>query len=249
MRPLVCLLAISMICVATENALAQGHFPPDSLRNTQVIPRSTPVSNVVGTMRNFTSALGVRCQYCHVGREGMPLDSFDFASDQMRNKLVAREMMRMVGEINKRLDTLPERPVAGVTVTCMTCHHGISRPVSLAARLADTTLAVGAEAAIRDYRALRAQYYGRDSYDFGESSLNIAAFRTARAGHHDDALALLLLNESFFPASSGLSVFRGNILLMKGDTSAAAASFREALRRDPLNQEARGRLKDVGRAP
>ena len=51
-------------------------------------------------MRNFTSALGVRCQFCHVGQEGQPLAPFDFASDQKRNKLVARQMLRMVAEIN-----------------------------------------------------------------------------------------------------------------------------------------------------
>ena len=81
-----------------------------SLRNVQVIPPSTPVVEVVGAMRNFASALGVRCQHCHVGEEGAPLSSFDLASDARRNKLVARQMMRMVAGINRRLDTIPERP-------------------------------------------------------------------------------------------------------------------------------------------
>lgn len=43
--------------------------------------------------------------------------------------------------------------------------------------------------------------------------------------------------------------FRGNIKLMKGDTTAAEAAFREALRRDPANGEARGRLRAIGRQP
>jgi len=34
---------------------------------------------------------------------------------------------------------------------------------------------------------------------------------------------------------------------MRADTTAAAAAFREALRRDPANDEARGRLRDIGR--
>ena len=88
---------------STASGQVQGKFPPDSLINTQVIPKSTPVMDVVGTMRNFTSALGVRCQFCHVGSEGQPLAQFDFASDQKRNKVVARQMMRMLAEINKRL--------------------------------------------------------------------------------------------------------------------------------------------------
>src|SRR5437868_1796735 len=92
-----------LVVPALAAAQAAGHFPPDSLVNTRVIPRHTPVIEVIGTMRNFAGGLGVRCQYCHVGREGMPLDSFDFASDDKRPKLVAREMMRMVEEINRRL--------------------------------------------------------------------------------------------------------------------------------------------------
>ena len=65
----------------------------------------------------------------------------------------------------------------------------------------------------------------------------------------DDALALLRLNEELYPNSSGMYVFRGNILLMKGDTMAAASAFREAVRRDTTNAEARGRLRAIGRAP
>jgi hypothetical protein len=230
-------------------AQAPGKWPPDSLINTKVIPHNTPVMQVVGTMRNFTSGLGVRCSFCHVGEEGKPLESYDFAVDKKRTKLVARQMMRMVEEINQRLDTIPERPTPGVTVTCATCHRGVSRPVPLSTQLVDATLAAGADSAIRLYQALRQRYYGRDAFDFGESSLNIAAFRVGREKKYDDALALLRLNESFFPNSSGMSVFRGNILLMKGDTSGAAGAWREALVRDSTNGEARGRLKEIGQKP
>jgi cytochrome c-type biogenesis protein CcmH/NrfG len=60
---------------------------------------------------------------------------------------------------------------------------------------------------------------------------------------------LLRLNEELFPGSSAMYVFRGNISLMQADTSAAEAAFREAIRRDPRNQEARGRLRDIGKSP
>ena len=89
------------------------YFPPDSLVNTKVIPHATPVIQVVGMMRNFTADLGVRCQFCHVGVEGQPLAEFDFAIDQKRTKLVARQMMFMVQEINRRVDSLPGRKFAG----------------------------------------------------------------------------------------------------------------------------------------
>lgn len=110
----------------------------------------------------------------------------------------------------------------------------------LATLIEATATSAGADSATRLYRALRERYYGRDAYDFGESSLNIAAFRLGRAGKFDQAL---------FPNSSAMYVFRGNITLMRGDTTAAAAAFREAIRRDPANDEARGRLRAIGEPP
>jgi hypothetical protein len=224
-------------------------FPPDSLVNVKVIPRGTPVIQVIGTMRNFTSFLGVRCQYCHVGEEGLPLTDFDFASDEKRTKLVARQMMRMVEEINRRLDTIPGRAAQGLLVTCGTCHRGVSRPVPLSTLIEEVAGSAGADSAVRAYRALRARYYGSDAYNFGEPSLNIAAFRLGRAGRFAEAFALLGLNEELFPESSGMYVFRGNISLMRGDTASAARAYREAIRRDPENEEAKGRLRNIGQQP
>ena len=245
-------LVIALCTAAASQLAAQppGKFPPDSLVNVKVIPKTTPVIEVIGMMRNFAGNLGVRCQFCHVGEEGMPLGRFDFAKDEKRPKLVARQMMRMVEEINRRVDTLPhgtDHEHEAVTVTCATCHRGVSQPVPLFQLLLDATLAAGADSAIRIYRGLRQRYYGRDAYDFGEGSLNIAAFRVGRASKFDDAFAILRLNEGLFPNSSGMSVFRGNISLMKGDTAGAATAFREAVRRDSTNMEARGRLRDIGR--
>jgi cytochrome c-type biogenesis protein CcmH/NrfG len=71
----------------------------------------------------------------------------------------------------------------------------------------------------------------------------------ARAGKIDDALAVLRLNERLYPNTAALSIVRGNIALMRADTAAAATAFREAIRRDPKNDEARGRLRDIHQAP
>jgi hypothetical protein len=217
--------------------------------NVQVFPKTTPVIQVVGAMRNFAGGLGVRCQFCHVGEEGMPLERFDFASDEKRTKLVARQMMRMLQEINRRLDTIPGRTTSGLEVSCATCHRGVSRPVPLNILIADAAIATGADSAIRAYRALRQRYYGRDAYDFSEFSLNSAALRVGRASRYEDAFALLRLNEEIFPASSSTHLFRGNINLLRGDTTAAVVAFREAIRRDSTNMEARGRLRDIGQRP
>ncbi|HEY6093063.1 MAG TPA: c-type cytochrome [Gemmatimonadales bacterium] len=255
-RPVV--LAIGLLAAgaapAVLRAQAPGHFPPDSLVNVKVIPKNTPVIQVVGMMRNFAGALGVRCQFCHVGQEGQPLSSFDFAKDDKRTKLTARQMMRMVEEINRRIDTLPHDHDAmhdTVRVTCNTCHRGVNRPVPLEQLIMETAQMSGADSAARAYRALRDRYFGRAAYDFGEPTLDIAAFRLARAGKFDEAFAILKLNEDQFPSSSNAETFRGNINLMKGDTTAAIAAFREAVKRDSTNGEAQGRLRALtgGGAP
>src|SRR3989441_27060 len=187
MKPL--MIAAGLLLVATElPAQAPGHWPPDSLINVKVIPKNTPVMQVVGMMRNFAGGLGVRCQFCHVGQEGQPLSSFDFAKDEKRTKLTARQMMRMVEEINRRLDTLPEHAqmTSHVEVSCNTCHRGVSRPMSLEQLIQETAQTSGADSATRGYRALRDRYYGRAAYDFGEPTLDVAAFRLARAGKFDE---------------------------------------------------------------
>jgi len=244
-------IVAALAAPAVLSSQAPGRWPPDSLINVKIIPKNTPVIQVVGMMRNFAGALGVRCQFCHVGQEGMPLEQFDFAKDEKRTKLTARQMMRMVQEINRRLDTLPEheKMTSHVEVSCATCHRGVSRPMPLEQVLLETAQTAGADSASRLYRALRARYFGRAAYDFGEPSLNIAAFRLGRAGKYDEAFAILRLNEEQFPGSSNLAVFRGNITLMKGDTAGAIAAFREAVRRDSTNGEAQGRLRQLVRQP
>jgi hypothetical protein len=248
--PRFALVTIALVAAAGSlGAQVQGKFPPDSLVNTKVFPHNTPVTEVIGAMRNFSGALGVRCQFCHVGEEGKPLETFDFAKDEKRTKLVARQMMRMVQEINRRLDTLPERQANGLQVTCATCHRGLNKPVPLATVVSDAGMSFGADSAIRAYKALREKYYGRDAYDFSEMSLNNAALRLTRANKVDDALALLKLNEEQYPKSSSTYVARGNVYLIKGDTTSAAGAFREAIKRDPMNREAMGRLRDIGQKP
>ncbi len=239
-------LALAAVCLPAQ---APAKFPPDSLVNTKVIPKSTPVLQVIGTMRNFTFDLGVRCQFCHVGEEGQPLTQFNFVSDEKRTKLVARQMMLLVQEANRRIDTVPGHQPDDPQVTCATCHRGISKPMPLSAVIVAAASAGGADSGVKAYRALRQRYYGSGAYDFGEGQLNTAAFRLGRANKFDEAIALLRLNEEFYPNSSGMYVFRGNVLLMKADTAGAAAAYREAIKRDSTNNEARGRLRDIGRAP
>lgn len=116
--------------VAAHPAIAQGTFPPTSFKNLQVLPKTATAGDVVGTMKTFAGSLGVRCQFCHVGQEGMPLEQFDFASDEPAHKKTARAMMRLVQDINKQIDALLPPAAPGARVTCFTCHRGSQTPLS-----------------------------------------------------------------------------------------------------------------------
>jgi hypothetical protein len=238
--------ALAVVCVAAApQAAAQRRFPPESLINVKVFEKTTPVTTVIGTMRNFAGWLGVRCQYCHLGEEGKPLETFDFASDDKRTKRTARVMMRMVEEINRRLTEIPERPTAEVAVNCGTCHRGVPRPVPLIDVLAQALTAGGADSATAAYRGLRERFHGRAAYDFGDGTLNTFAGRLAREGRFDEALRMVQLNAEFFPAASSVALTRGEVLLARHDTTGAIAEYRRAVGMDG-NPQARQRLATLG---
>lgn len=228
--------------------LAQGRFPPDSLVNVKVFPKTMPVREVINTMRGFTGALGVRCDFCHVDtHQGEGLAAFNFPSDSLRTKRTARLMMLMVQRINdSTLANIPERPTPNVAVTCMTCHRGVSRPMPLDQLIGQDLAAGGVDSATAAYRALRQQYYGRASYDFGEMTLVGVAFPLIEQHKGDDALAMLRLNLEFFPNSAPTLAVMGDAYLSKADTSDAIQMYRQALAKDPEAREAQMRLRQLG---
>jgi photosynthetic reaction center cytochrome c subunit len=77
---------------------------PEKFENLQVLPKDISRPQLVQVMRGFTSALGVRCSFCHKhsGAES-DLSTFDFKSDENQAKRTARLMMMMVHTINDSL--------------------------------------------------------------------------------------------------------------------------------------------------
>ena len=75
------------------------------------------------TMNMIRASMGTHCDYCHVMSANKEVD---FASDEKPAKARAREMIKMVMEINK--STFGGNP----TVSCFTCHRGSPRPVRFA---------------------------------------------------------------------------------------------------------------------
>jgi hypothetical protein len=123
------LFVTALVTLLAAPSFAQGTFPPASFKNLQVLPKDATAGVVVGTMKGFANNLGVRCQFCHVGKEGLPLEQFDFVSDSIPQKVTARAMMRLTADINRQLDAaIPRAAGTEPRVSCITCHRGSSKP-------------------------------------------------------------------------------------------------------------------------
>ena len=106
---------------------AQPQAPPPP-KNLKVFPKDISRPELIANMKFFAQSLGVRCTYCHVGEEGQPLSSFDFASDAKEKKLTARKMLVMVHRINEQDFNVHD--FNQVKVTCFTCHRGSTKPLT-----------------------------------------------------------------------------------------------------------------------
>jgi hypothetical protein len=100
-------------------------------KNLKVLPKNINKEQLDSVMHHFSGSLGVKCTYCHVRNE--ETKTWDFASDDIKHKLVAREMMKMMEKINdKYFDVTGAKHDlnAKLMVTCYTCHHGSTQPVT-----------------------------------------------------------------------------------------------------------------------
>lgn len=101
---------------------------PPAFKNLQVFPKDIARPQLIANMKFFAQSLGVRCTFCHVGVEGQPLSTYDFASDAKKEKLTARKMLAMVHRINQQDFGITDPNSA--KVTCFTCHRGSQRPLT-----------------------------------------------------------------------------------------------------------------------
>lgn len=251
------LLAALSACVSQASrspsdgaAPAAGPGDPDRPQNLQVLPDTMSHDAVIAVMRNFTTSLGVRCNYCHLPYDPGKPDSLNFAADGDREKEVARGMMRMVREING--DLLPDIPQIGsepMQVGCMTCHRGAPRPLALEDTLLTVARRQGADSAVAVYGRLRTQYYGRGTFDFGERSLSTVAQRLVAQNRQADARRILELNAQQFPNSTGVAMELGRVYEGLGERDRAIEQYRRVLAAQPSNRQAQERLRALGIQP
>ena len=84
-----------------------------------LVLKDAPAEQLIPAMQFISTSLGVGCDHCHVRGA--------FEKDDKKEKQTARKMMQMMFAINQNsFDGHRD-------VTCYSCHHGVSHPVSLPA--------------------------------------------------------------------------------------------------------------------
>ncbi len=237
---------LPMLVMFASSASAQGGSPWDAVpKNLKVMPKDWDGHRLAPVMKGFTAALGVRCQYCHVGEEGKPLSTFDFVSDANPMKNRAREMWRMLGDINKHLGKIEPSGGERVNMWCGTCHHGKPRPTTLSDELGSAYGAGGVEGAVATYASLKERYYGSDAYDFSEGALNAFGYELMEKNDLKGAMKILRMNADEFPGSANAWDSLAEVYMKSGDKVTAEKYYRKSLEIDPRNRNAERMLKKL----
>lgn len=201
------------------------------------LAHAQPAPDLMATMQTISQALGVSCEYCHTAPRGSGLPE--------PKKEIARSMMAMTRDINMKIQAATGRTGReAVAVQCVTCHRGVAIPRQLHDIVTATIREKGVAAAVTQYRELRKQYYGRQSYDFGEGALLTIA-QQFTAVKPDDAIALLELNVEFYPQSAPSYAALGYAYTRKFDDATAMKYLEKALEIDPENGVIRGQLEQL----
>ena len=119
------LLATIVLVALVSAGVATVNAPKNKFRNLKVLPKDISEAKLDSIMHTYNIALGVKCNFCHVPMKNIA-DSLDYASDTEPMKENARDMMRMVIDINKKYFHFDKNiePEYLNTITCKTCHRG-----------------------------------------------------------------------------------------------------------------------------
>jgi tetratricopeptide (TPR) repeat protein len=223
-------------------AFAQAPAQQEAPKNLKVLPKDWTRPQVIQVMQNFTAALGVNCDFCHVIKQGQPPD---FASDDKKEKDMARAMMKIATDLNARLPKdLGMDPKDTTRVGCITCHRGVPEPKQIGEILAKTSSEKGFAAAAAQYDELRMKYYGAQAYDFTDRGL-IATATPLIQSRTDEAIQFLNLGLQKFPQSAPTYVALAQAHEAKKDNAAAIAALEKALQIDPKNAQAQRLLGEL----
>jgi Photosynthetic reaction centre cytochrome C subunit len=219
----------------------------DKFYNLKVLPKMISRPELLSIMRGFTSALDVRCEFCHAeGQDGR----LDFSSDAKPNKDKAREMLRMVQNINdnyisKIAEMSKDTSNEVIKVQCVTCHHGQPVPQTLQAVMMKTINKQGVDSAIAQYHDLYNKYYGGFSYDFKDHSLVELSEQLIDAQKPADAVAISKLNLQMYPNSGVAFYGMGEAYEANNDKQNAITYYQKAFAQMPNDRRLEKKIQDL----
>jgi len=237
------------ICAAASGRPVGAQIP-DKFENLRHFQKDIGRDSLVQVMRSFSFALNVRCQHCHAGGDGISFEGVNFASDEKLAKRKARYMLQMLDTINTRLLALvPGRAEPALRIECVTCHRGVTTPATLASILITTINKSGIDSAVAQYRNLRATELDFGSYDFGVWSINEMARHLTVAGKTSEAITMLKLSQEFNPLAASIDMMIADLHRQRGERTEAIARYRIVLQKQPANEVAKRRLRELGAEP
>lgn len=95
-------------------------------KNLKVLSKKMNEEEIHALMRTYAKSLGVKCGHCHAQSKTDP-KHLDLASDENPKKNIARKMIKMTADINKKYIAKIGDNKFG-TVACVTCHMGHTKP-------------------------------------------------------------------------------------------------------------------------
>ncbi|HYV91832.1 MAG TPA: c-type cytochrome [Chitinophagales bacterium] len=129
-KKMISVIAVIALIIGLQTSGQTKQEEPEKPKNLKVLPKNITHEELIQTMKGFSKALGVRCNHCHVTlSSGTPEHpDFDFPSDAKKEKIIARQMIRMVTAINhKYLSKMEDGNLE--QITCVTCHRGNLKPM------------------------------------------------------------------------------------------------------------------------
>lgn len=242
------LFAAAFVIVALSLPSGAAAQIPDEFTNLKVFDKNIGKGELVGIMRKWSGALGVRCNYCHVGGSEESLEGMEFDKDDKQAKKTARRMVSMVNMINGDfIGKLKGSSNTGMKVECVTCHRGQAHPRQMSELLSEAHEKGGYQAAATVYDSLRAEYYGSHTFDFQASVMTSLAENLARKGEIEAALKYLKLNERHNPESVWNLLMMGQLYMQSGDKESAVSSINKVLELEPDNALAKRLLDRINK--
>lgn len=104
----------------TSSEVYYGDKTQNGFKNLKVLPQNISKDSLMGLMRSYNQALGVKCNHCHVA---------DKSADDKHEKDIARHMIKFTDELNTK-EFAPIGPEYTQAIQCATCHRGSTKPMN-----------------------------------------------------------------------------------------------------------------------